>query len=628
MFGLFRKKKKNIDTSEIKNFNNIIKIIEDFILFEEFDKASKAINEVLYKENESFKYYIETVEEKNKKEELEKFKAKIKRIEKLKVKNDEKKKKYEKELKEKRKKEEIKIITKKTQELIWTWNFDEAISLINNFFEKTWNNDVDIINFVSKQKKIIAKQLEKYKQKKEREIKKDALKEAQELIWEIKNDIKEDTKTENINFLQKLKNKFNFYWSFKKRLKDKRLLDEVNLLLQSQNEKSELVAKSKLAQIHSWISREIYWEKINWYDLYWKIMWADKISWDSLGFHKWKNDYTFFIWDATGHWIRAWFIISQMTKKFHELAWNWSIEKLTMEINNSLKQELKSWNFITSIFFNINKNSKDHIDFIWMWHEPMFIFRKASWKVEKVIPGWLAAWIRIIKDISLVKKKEIILNDWDVLICYTDWIVEAKSDGNEMYSIDRIAKKLEEYCRNPKNNLEEIYKKFIDDLKTFTWWRANYNDDVTLLLLKRDKNKEILEKESDVNNIIAKEWIDKKFKKKIIWKSLEEIREEILQIQKENALKNIIRSLDILYKTWELPKLKQDCIRHIKEWYIHKKINFYLKKALDNENDFKINQKNKKMQDKYNVLKELYKKWDFETVITECSTIISKDWNI
>ncbi len=51
-----------------------------------------------------------------------------------------------------------------------------------------------------------------------------------------------------------------------------------------------------------------------------------------------------------------------------------------------------------------------------------------------------------------------------------------------------------------------------------------------------------------------------------------------------------------------------DCIRYIKEGYIHKKINFYLKKALDNENAFKIGQKNKKMQDKYNVLKELLKK--------------------
>ena len=43
---------------------------------------------------------------------------------------------------------------------------------------------------------------------------------------------------------------------------------------------------------------------------------------------------------------------------------------------------------------------------------------------------------------------------------------------------------------------------------------------------------------------------------------------------------------------------------------------------------FKIKQKEQKMRDKYNVLLELYKKWDYETVINECSNIISKDWSI
>ena len=93
MFNLFKKKKKNIDTNQIKDFNNILKIIEDFILFEEFNKAEKAIQEVLHKENESFKYYIDTVAEKDKKEELKKFKKKILKIEQLKEKNDTKKKK-------------------------------------------------------------------------------------------------------------------------------------------------------------------------------------------------------------------------------------------------------------------------------------------------------------------------------------------------------------------------------------------------------------------------------------------------------------------------------------------------------------------------------------------------------
>lgn len=627
MLNFFKKKKKNIDTNAIKDFNNIVKVIEDFILFEEFDKAEKAIQEVLYKENESFKYYIENVAEKDKKDELKKYKNKISKIEALKIKNDTKKRKFQIYIRDRKKKEEIKFVKEKTKEFTQTWNFDEAISLVNSLIENN-TKDIKILNLGNNIKKDIAKQMERYKQKKQREIKKDTLREAQELIWEIvTNEENQNKKTQNTSFIQTLRNKFNFYWSFKKRLREKRLIDEVNLLLQSQSQKDELTAKAKLAQVHSGISREIYWEKISGYDIYGKIMWADKISGDSLGFHKGRNDSIFFIWDATWHGIRAGFIISQLNKKFHELAGSAKMEEISLEINNSLKQELKSWNFITSIFFNIHKNKPNVIEFIWMWHEPIFIFRKATGSIEKIIPGWLAAWIRLIKDVSQIKKKEIPFNDGDILITYTDGIVEAKNEFWEMYSIDRIAKKLEEFSRNGKNSLEDIYKKFIDDLKKFTWWKANYNDDVTLLLLKRDKNKEVLEWQ-EVDVFIAKEGIDKKYRKKIIWKSIEEVREEVLKIQKENALKNIIRSLDTLYQTWELPKLKMDCIRYIKEWYIHKKINFYLKKALENENAFKIWQKNKKMHDKYNVLKELLKKWDYETVIAECSSIISKNGNI
>jgi hypothetical protein len=299
-----------------------------------------------------------------------------------------------------------------------------------------------------------------------------------------------------------------------------------------------------------------------------------------------------------------------------------------VEINNSLKQDLKSWNFITSIFFSIDKNNPSKLHFIWMWHEPMFLYNSKSQTVEKIVPGWLAFWIRIIKNINQIKKRELEMNDWDILMCYTDWIVEARSPNWEMYSIDRLWKKLEEFAKNENFSANDIYKRIIEDLKHFTWWKANYLDDVSVLILKRDKNKEIIEKEDLIDDIIKKEWLDKKQKKNLKWKNLDEIREEILKIQKENALKNIIKHLDNLYKTWEIPKLKQECIRYIKEWYIHKKINRYLKESIENENLFKIRQKEQKIRDKYNILKELYKKWDYETVINECLNVISKDWNL
>jgi hypothetical protein len=83
-----------------------------------------------------------------------------------------------------------------------------------------------------------------------------------------------------------------------------------------------------------------------------------------------------------------------------------------------------------------------------------------------------------------------------------------------------------------------------------------------------------------------------------------------------------------LYMTGEFLKLKEEATRYIKEWFIHKDINFYLRKAIDNEEIYRINQKNTKMENKYNVLVELMKKKDFSTVIQECNEIITKDWNV
>lgn len=629
MFNIFKRKKKVINTDEIKNFNNVLKVIGDFIYFEDYTKAERAINEVLAKENESFKNYIENVEEKNKKQELKKFKEKLDKIHALKDKLDNKKAKYEISIKERKKKEELKFTKKQVEDLIGKHSFDEAISFLNILLEKH-KNDIEIINYINKEKKHINKKIEKYKIKKENEIRNDAYKQAQELIWDIKreNEKAEEKINTKVSFIESLKAKMHYFSKLRQKRKETQLLDEINILIETQADKNELLIKNKLTQIHSGITREIYWEKINGYDLYGKIIWADKISWDNLWFHQTKTNSTFYIWDATGHGIRAWFIISQMTKKFHELSGKVWLEWLVMEINNSLKQELKSGNFITSIFFDINKENPEQLDFIWMWHEPIFVYRAKTSTVEKIIPGWLAAWIRIIKDMSTIKKKTIHLEDGDILISYTDGIVEARNSENQLYSIDRIWQKLGEIGKNQKLSLEEIYNFFLNDLRKFAWWKVNYGDDVTLLLLKRDANKEVLVKEEVIEKIITKEWLDKKFGKKLKWKTMEEIRDEIKKIQQDNAIKNILRSLEILYKTWELLKLKQDCIRYIRDGYIDKKINFYLKKALDNENKFKITQKNKKIQDKYNILKELYKKWDYETVIIECSNIISKDGNL
>jgi hypothetical protein len=118
MWSLFKRKNKDIDTSQIKNFNNALKVIEDFIKLEDFEKAQNAITEIKIKENSSFQIYIETVKITDKKNEIEKFKKKILKIDTLKEKIEKYKEIYDKALAEKKKIIEKKNIEKNINDLI------------------------------------------------------------------------------------------------------------------------------------------------------------------------------------------------------------------------------------------------------------------------------------------------------------------------------------------------------------------------------------------------------------------------------------------------------------------------------------------------------------------------------
>ncbi len=109
------------------------------------------------------------------------------------------------------------------------------------------------------------------------------------------------------------------------------------------------------------------------------------------------------------------------------------------------------------------------------------------------------------------------------------------------------------------------------------------------------------------------------------WKNEQEIKEELEKIKKKKQIKHIVSILENLYITWEILKLKEEATRFIKDWYIDAKINYYLKKAIANETKYKIAQKSQKLENRYNTLLELYKSWDYTTVIKECQDIIIKN---
>jgi len=619
------KKHRKVDSKNIKAFNTAVYAIKDFIYFKDWEKAFLWIEEIRKKEQKGLETRMKwkSAESKEYKEELKKVTERLWTLDRLSVKLKKEKEKYEHQLENKKLKERLANVEERYNLYINSKKFDEAMIVINKFLEDFPSND-KVINYVSKKKKELKKNQNKKKGLKWLSL----IEETKRLLWDSveENEINKATVIEKESSLDKVKEYFNNLSYRKQKRLEKQLIDEVEIMMKQRWDNIDSETKEKLSNIHKWLAKEIWSLDMIWYDFFWKIMWADKISWDTFWEKETKDFHRFFIWDATWHWVKAWLMISVLSNKFEEFWDKENFQEVVKELNNALKQELQSWNFVTSIFFQIDKKEYEKIKFIWMGHEPMFVYRAKTHTVEKVIPWGLAAWIRVAKNTSFMKIKDLILEDGDVMLSYSDWIAEAKSPTWEMYSFDRIKQSLKQAAQKHKDT-KKIYNQMIEDVKEFHWW-TKFDDDLTIILLKRNKEKDLIQSDDEVAEIMNKFNIDKNTAKKYKWKPLHKIKEWIEKKKKKQEYERIRRVLKDIYLTWDFLKLKEETTRYIKEWYIHKDLNFYLRKANDNELKQKIKMKNEKIMNKYNVLKWLYSKWDYESVISECQEIIAKDWNI
>lgn len=634
MFGFWRK--KTVELEKIRTLSDALRAIKTYIYLEEWEKWKSAITNL--KEDEKNAYDELTYKIRDNYKEILKHKktyeANIRKIEKLERKLEYNERMYHQKSEKERFKIRFEKIRQEITKLSQTWNNTEALNLLNHFFEETQSHS-EVLSYYTKQKKLILKNIKKKQIADRKKISAnkelEAIKIAGQIIQkkqeESEKNASEKEQKKNNRWYNRSLNAITFYRKLQEKYRKKKLLDEVKMLIEEESKAKEEIASKKLEHIHKWLIKEVEKNNMIGYDLYGKILWSDTISGDSIGFSETKNKYSFYIWDATWHGVRAWLIVSVLSKTYQENVGDENIIDLTYEVNNTLKNSLQSKNFVTWLFFEIDKEYKNVLNVTGMWHEPLIIYREREKKAERFLVGGLAWGIRLIKNKEDIKAKTLELNNGDIVLTYSDGVIESKNYSWQYYGIERLQNIFAQSAQN-NSDIKEIYKDIIEDLKLFTWG-TKFSDDTTILLFRRNPLKDILTKESDeFHKIKAKEWLNDKDIKRLQGKTREEIDDELKEIKKEKQAEQIVSILKGLYYTWEFLKLKQEAMRYVKEWFIHKDINFYLKKAIQNEESYKLKQKNIKMENKYNVLLELYKRKDYSTVIQECNEIISKDWNI
>lgn len=619
-----------VETYEkIKDYKNVILAIRELIL-----KHKSLIN---YNEELIKKLYVlesSNVEEVSKKA-LEKIKkvrdlsselsTRLTLLEKRLAANEEKHRAETEKYKQEKQEKEYKIHVKEIKALLKQKEYSKALSLWKKIaFD--FPNKKEAIRLLTE----VQNAYNKSKLVKEKDNKK--IKKVDKILSDIWVDlnVKEKNKWLFSTIIQKYKEQKEKTQSKNDKLKRLRTLSELDKLLTNSGTIND-ISQEKIDEnffnvINSWLTKDIEWFELQWFDIFWKIIWKDKIIWDTFWFNKVDNSkIVFYVWDATGHWVQSWFVVAVLSKLFFDYSKKIRIFKdLFLKLNNELKEKIKWRMFVTSIFFEWD-SIKNTLSTIWAWHIPIFVYRKEQNKVERFTAWWLALWVRLINNVSSIKIKDIELNDWDVVLVYTDWILETKDITGTMYWLAKIEESFLK-AAGVHSSPKKIQEQILQDANDYKW-NKSFDDDVTLIVFVRDRNRDLISNKAELEKILQESNV-KKTNMQIRNTTKQEVIDKIKKEKYDRELKIRLQRLDRLYRVWEFIKLKQDALIYYKEWFVHDKMKFYLEKAIWNEQRVIAKKQEDKLQKKYQVLSDLYKKWEYNIVIKEAIDVIFKNWKI
>jgi serine phosphatase RsbU (regulator of sigma subunit) len=239
-------------------------------------------------------------------------------------------------------------------------------------------------------------------------------------------------------------------------------------------------------------------EYIAGYELSHSLVTATEVGGDNYDFRHCSKGNWFSIGDVSGHGLEAG-IIALIAQS----AFNYGIY-LFENLDDNEKLPIEMYQYVNKTVYLLNKQRNNSDSFITMnyffehngkfygagAHESPLIYRAATGEVEefKQLTG-NTLFLGIIEEIDAEPSYcsfELYPND--ILLLYTDGLIEAKNEKNEQFDIPRVKELLKKNAHLP---LAQIKENIYAELESFTEKgdRARYNgkfaDDVTVFLIKK-----------------------------------------------------------------------------------------------------------------------------------------------
>ncbi|MEX0881907.1 MAG: SpoIIE family protein phosphatase [Cyclobacteriaceae bacterium] len=195
-----------------------------------------------------------------------------------------------------------------------------------------------------------------------------------------------------------------------------------------------------------------------------------------------KNNFALIIGDVSGKGTSAAFNMSQMKGVFHSLVQLQVSPKLFLiRANNALSRCLEKNNFITTTYYWLDTSVKK-IQFARAGHCPTLYFNKNRGKAGFLdIKGMGLGIVRNESFEQYIEEGEMYYQSGDILVMYTDGIVEAKDQKGIEFGFDRLRNLLDE---NYLLDAKQIKETIINSVYGFVGKNTLPDDDYSLMIVK------------------------------------------------------------------------------------------------------------------------------------------------
>ena len=188
------------------------------------------------------------------------------------------------------------------------------------------------------------------------------------------------------------------------------------------------------------------------------------------------------IGDVSGKGIQAAFFMTFTKGVLHAICQQFeSTTDALAKTNNLFRKNAKRGTFI-SLIFGVIDLEKSKFKFSRAGHNPLLYFNSAEEKLNIYTPQGMGIGMadeELFR--SNISEQEIELNRDDILVLFTDGVVEATNRMEEFYGDARLHKMVKKYNRL---GAKEMLSKIIEDVNTFGE-NSSQHDDLTILIIKK-----------------------------------------------------------------------------------------------------------------------------------------------